>query len=166
MDISILSGDNDREKERLVQLFPFVKNIYFNQSPQDKLNKIKELQNRGKMVMMVGDGLNDAGALKQSNVGFVISSDSNNFTPACDGILNAAGFSHLQEIFGVVRKSRTLIMGAFTLALIYNIIGLGFAVQGLLSPIVAAILMPVSSVTVMIYGLLGSNFVARHLLKK
>ncbi|MBP6694980.1 MAG: heavy metal translocating P-type ATPase metal-binding domain-containing protein [Saprospiraceae bacterium] len=166
MDISILSGDNDREKERLVQLFPFVKNIYFNQSPQDKLNKIKELQNQGKMVMMVGDGLNDAGALKQSNVGFVISSDSNNFTPACDGILNAAGFSHLQEIFGVVRKSRTLIMGAFTLALIYNIIGLGFAVQGLLSPIVAAILMPVSSVTVMIYGLLGSNFVARHLLKK
>lgn len=158
MDVSILSGDNDKEKQKLSLLFPGVKSMYFNQSPKDKLLKIQELQKSGKNVMMVGDGLNDAGALQQSNVGLVISSDSNNFTPACDGIIGAVAFPNLLKILTFIKKSRLLIISAFILALTYNIIGLGFAVQALLSPVVAAILMPVSSITVMLFGVTGSRF--------
>lgn len=157
MEISILSGDTDKEKERLIELFPGVKSMYFNQSPLDKLKKIQQLQQEGKKVMMIGDGLNDAGALQQSNVGLVISGDSNNFTPACDGIINAAAFPGLLTIFNFIYKSRILIISSFILALTYNIIGLGFAVQALLSPVVAAILMPVSSVTVIVFGVLSSR---------
>ncbi|MFZ1705982.1 MAG: heavy metal translocating P-type ATPase metal-binding domain-containing protein [Saprospiraceae bacterium] len=166
MDISILSGDNDREHQRLIELFPMVKNMYFNQSPKDKLDHIKSLQSSGKKVMMIGDGLNDAGALQQSNVGLVISNDANNFTPACDGILNATGFQLLLPILNFIRNAKKIIIGAFILALMYNIIGLTFAVQALLSPVIAAILMPVSSITVMLYGVLSSTLLYRYHLKR
>ncbi len=156
--ISILSGDNDSEKERLQSLFPGIQDMYFDQSPKDKLQKIKELQEEGQNVMMIGDGLNDAGALKQSQTGLVISNDSNNFTPACDGIIGASAFKDLLKILTFIKGSKKLIIAAFILALAYNTIGLGFAVQGLLSPVIAAILMPVSSITVMLFGVLSSTF--------
>jgi P-type Cu+ transporter len=107
---------------------------------------------------MIGDGLNDAGALKQSQTGLVISNDSNNFTPACDGIIGASAFKDLLNILTFIKGSKKLIIAAFILALAYNTIGLGFAVQGLLSPVIAAILMPVSSITVMLFGVLSSTF--------
>jgi len=156
--VSILSGDNDQEKEKLKALFPEISNMHFNQKPADKLLHIKNLQKNGYKVMMIGDGLNDAGALKQSEVGIVISDHSNNFTPACDAILNAEKFKNLLSFITFLRKSRVLIMGAFVLALIYNCIGLYFAVQGLLSPVIAAILMPVSSISVMLFGVLSSKW--------
>nr|HMU03127.1 hypothetical protein [Saprospiraceae bacterium] len=57
--------------------------------------------------------------------------------------------------------ARWIIVGAFGLALLYNVIGLYFAVRGELSPVVAAILMPVSSISVVIYGMLSSSLVFR-----
>ncbi|MBC7883853.1 MAG: heavy metal translocating P-type ATPase metal-binding domain-containing protein [Saprospiraceae bacterium] len=157
--VSILSGDNDKEKARLKCFFPKNAAMIFNQSPHDKLNYIKARQYAGHKVMMIGDGLNDAGALKQSDVGIVISEDSNNFTPACDAILGADAFDHLLNYITFIRQSRWIIIGAFVLALLYNIVGLYFAVRGELSPVIAAILMPLSSITVMLYGLLTSNLV-------
>jgi Cu+-exporting ATPase len=155
--VSILSGDNNREAERLRQFFPKNATMIFDQSPLEKLNYIKSRQSLGHKILMIGDGLNDAGALKQSEVGLVISDDSNNFTPACDGILNAKYFESLLNFLLFLKQSRWIIVGAFGLAFFYNMIGLFFAVRGELSPIIAAILMPVSSITVMIYGLISSK---------
>lgn len=164
-EISILSGDNDGEESRLRLLFPQVKAMLFNQNPKDKMAYIRELQHAGKKVMMIGDGLNDAGALQQSNAGIVISSNSNNFTPACDGIIHGSVFPEMVSILGYIQQSRWLIYGAFSLALLYNIIGLAFAVQGLLSPVIAAILMPISSISVMLFGVLSSRFMFQRFLK-
>ena len=111
--------------------------------------------------MMIGDGLNDAGALKQSDVGLVIADDINNFSPACDGILSADAFSGLDRFLLYTKRIRWVIYGAFSLALLYNSIGLYFAMSGQLSPIIAAILMPLSSITIMIYGI-GLSFVLDH----
>ena len=130
--------------------------LHFEQTPKDKLNKIKELQNRGHKVLMVGDGLNDAGALKQANVGLVISDNSSNFSPACDGILSADEFGRLHLIMRYLRKAQYIIYGAFLLAFMYNSIGLYYAISGQLSPVIAAVLMPLSSITVILYGVLSS----------
>jgi Cu+-exporting ATPase len=155
--VSILSGDNDKEEERLKSFFPAHAAMIFNQTPLDKLNYIKSRQELGHKVLMIGDGLNDAGALMQSDVGIVISEDSNNFTPACDAILGAKSFERLLGYLTYLKQARYIIMGAFVMAFLYNVLGLYFAVRGELAPVVAAIIMPVSSISVMIYGLLAST---------
>jgi Cu+-exporting ATPase len=161
-NVSILSGDNDQEEERLKTFFPENATMIFNQTPLDKLNYIKSRQESGHKILMIGDGLNDAGALMQSDVGIVISDDSNNFTPACDAILGAGSFGYLLSYLTFLKKARHIIIGAFILAFLYNVVGLYFAVRGELLPVVAAILMPLSSITVMIYGLLASTITFRR----
>ena len=164
--LSLLSGDNDAEKQRLRAYFKDTKNLHFNQNPKDKLTFIELLQHADDKVMMIGDGLNDAGALEQSDVGIVITENINNFTPACDVIVSAEQFRKLPKFFEYIQKSKYVLLGAYTLALVYNVVGLSFAVQGLLSPVIAAILMPLSSVTIVVFGVGLSSFLARYYLKK
>jgi Cu+-exporting ATPase len=160
----ILSGDNDNEKDNLSQYFNIpVENMYFKQTPTDKLAFIKALQLKGRKVFMLGDGLNDAGALRQANFGMVISENQNNFTPASDAILAASKLDKLAAYLSYAIKSKKLVYLAYGFALIYNAIGLYFAVQGTLSPVVAAILMPTSSITVVVWGLSATTFFARKL---
>ena len=117
--------------------------------------------------MMIGDGLNDSGALMQRNIGVVISESDNNFTPASDGILRSRQFDKIPQLLGFAKSNRKVVYAAYVLALIYNVIGISIAVQGLLSPVIAAILMPLSSVSVVALGILGSNFLAfRYRLKR
>jgi len=158
----LLSGDTPAERSRLEHLFAEGANLKFRQSPQDKLHFIQSLQDNGHQVLMLGDGLNDAGALRQSDAGIVLTEDSNNFSPACDGILHAGRFARLPNILQYARESVRLVYAAYTLALIYNVIGLFFAVQGLLSPVIAAILMPASSVTIALFGVLSSTILAHR----
>lgn len=155
--LGVLSGDNSREQERLASLFPAGSQLLFNQKPKDKLQYIQNLQNEGHKVMMIGDGLNDAGALKQSDIGMVISSENNNFNPSCDVIVSAAVFTELPRILTFGKQLKHLLLGALLIAFLYNSIGLYFAVTGKLSPVVAAILMPTSSLSVMLYGVLVSG---------
>jgi len=161
--IIVLSGDNDGERERLRAMLPEETAMYFNQKPEDKLHFIKSLQHRGRKVMMVGDGLNDAGALKQSDVGIAISEDVNVFSPACDGILDAARFNRLFDFFKLSKKGINIIRWSFVLSLIYNLIGLGFAVSGNLAPVVAAILMPLSSISIVAFTTFATRRAGRAL---
>jgi Cu+-exporting ATPase len=163
--ISLLSGDNTSEEGRMRELFPEHAALHFNQSPKDKLLYIQKLQSEGYKVMMVGDGLNDAGALKQSDVGLVVAENNNTFTPACDAIISSQQLPYFIQILSYVKSLRMALYGAFAIAFIYNIVGLCFAVTGNLSPIVAAILMPTSSITIMVYGLLSSRWLSRKLKK-
>lgn len=161
--LSLLSGDNAREADRFKQLFKGDGKLNFNQSPKEKLNYIKRLQKKGEQVMMVGDGLNDAGALKQSDIGVVLSDKANNFNPACDVVLNAEQFDALPKVDTYLKKSKGLVFGAYLLAFIYNVIGLSFAVRGALSPVIAAILMPLSSLTIVLFGIVSSSILAHQL---
>lgn len=164
-ELYILSGDNDSERERLEMILPKGSKMYFNQKPDDKLAFIKTLQQSDKHVMMVGDGLNDAGALAQSEVGVVISENVNVFSPACDGILDAKRFDDLAQFFKLSTKAVQIIKWSFLLSFVYNIIGLSFAVTGHLSPVVAAILMPVSSISIVIFTSIMTYVYGNRLLK-
>lgn len=159
--LDLLSGDNEGEKEKLKEFFGNEKELHFKQSPFDKLTFVKKLQEKGKKVLMLGDGLNDAGALKQSDVGISISDDINNFSPACDGILNSKSFHRLGDFIKFSKLSKKVILASFIISLVYNFIGLYFAVQGTLSPVIAAILMPISSVTAVAFTTFSTTFLAK-----
>lgn len=148
--IILLSGDNPTEKEALGQVLGNDVEMHFNQLPHDKLNFIKNLQSGGSRVMMIGDGLNDAGALKQSDVGIAVTDNTSNFTPGSDAILVADSMKFLNKFIELGRKSVNTIYWSYLISVIYHGIGFYFATQGLLSPLIAAILMPVSSVSVVL----------------
>ena len=136
--------------------------LVFNQKPEQKLQFIKNLQDKGQNVMMVGDGLNDAGALAQSNVGISISENVNVFSPACDAILDASEFSRLNYFLKLSRKSITIIKMSFVLSLLYNVVGLSFAITGNLLPLVAAIIMPLSTITIVSFVTIMSNYFSKR----
>ncbi len=164
-EVYLLSGDNEREQIELSPLFG-EDNLHFSQSPQQKLDFIKALQDKGKKVLMLGDGLNDAGALQQSEVGIVVAENVNNFVPACDIIISAEKFTQIPDMSNYAVASLRVVYAAYFLAFCYNIVGLSYAVTGTLSPVVAAILMPLSSLTIVIFGVIGSQLAARKTLDK
>jgi Cu+-exporting ATPase len=137
--------------------------MLFNRTPQEKLEFVKNLKRHGQKVLMLGDGLNDAGALKQSSVGIVVAENTNNFTPACDAILHADEFARLPQFIEMAEAGVKIVNRAYFVAAMYNIVGLSYAVSGNLSPLVAAILMPMSSVTIVLFGTLSGNWKASRL---
>ncbi|WP_299556157.1 heavy metal translocating P-type ATPase metal-binding domain-containing protein [Seonamhaeicola sp.] len=162
-DLAILSGDNEGEKENLTKLLPSKTKLLFNQKPEDKLEYIEYHQSEGANVLMIGDGLNDAGALAQSNVGIAISENVNVFSPACDAILDASKFNELTNYLKISKSAIKIIKWSFALSFIYNIIGLYFAVTGQLAPVVAAILMPLSSISIVVFTTICTNSIGRKL---
>jgi Cu+-exporting ATPase len=149
--MALLSGDNDEERKNLSPYFD-TNRLLFNQKPQDKLNFIKREQEAGYHVLMIGDGLNDAGALRQSNVGIALSEDVQAFSPACDAILDASRFDQLTDFLQFSKTALTIVKASFILSLVYNFVGIGWAVSGQLSPVMAAIFMPLSSVSVVLFA--------------
>ena len=146
--LHLLSGDHPTEKNNLIQILGNDVTLLFEQSPADKLNYIQQLQSQGRKVMMVGDGLNDAGALQKSNVGVAVTDQSHLFTPASDAILEGGQMSGFDGLVDYAKKAKLIIVFIFILSIIYNIIGLYFATSAQLSPMVAAILMPISSISI------------------
>lgn len=160
--LHLVSGDNDSELNFLSNIFN-VKRIRFNQSPHDKLEYIKNLEIVGNKVMMIGDGLNDSGALMSANTGVSITEDESSFTPSSEVICHSDSLSLLPKVIDFCNKGRNIVLVSFGTALLYNIIGLSFAINGNLSPLIAAILMPISSTTIIIISLIGTKYYSRKL---
>lgn len=160
-ELSALSGDDEGEKENLEKVFGADSRIRFRQSPEDKLDFIKLIQSLQKRVLMIGDGLNDAGALAQSNVGIAVTENISSFSPACDAILDANELNKIPEFLKFSKLSIRIITFSFIISFIYNAVGLSFAVEGLLTPIIAAILMPMSSISVVIFATLSTTLFAK-----
>jgi len=160
-NLYLLSGDNDKERDSLRAYFKQDEKMFFNQSPADKLNFIQALQQQNKKVVMIGDGINDAGALKAAHVGISVTENTAHFSPASDVIMDAGEFLNFPKYFDFAKKTLKVIHISFIVSLIYNLLGLSFAVQGTLSPLFAAVLMPISSVTVIVFTTLTTTFFAK-----
>jgi Cu+-exporting ATPase len=159
-ELTLLSGDNEKQRDTFAPMF--AGRMEFNQSPLDKLEFIHGLQRAGKRVMMVGDGLNDSGALKQSDVGVAVVENVSAFSPASDVIMSAAMVSQLDAVLRFSRRATGIVRLSFALSSLYNVIGISIAAGGLLAPIVCAILMPISSVSVVAFACGATAWVARR----
>jgi P-type Cu+ transporter len=157
--LALLSGDNPRMAETLRPIFG--EKMRFSQTPQGKLDYIKELQKDGRKVMMIGDGLNDAGALRESKIGIALTEDIQAFSPSCDAILDADRFDQLAKYVKFSKTALMIVKLSFLLSVVYNIMGVGWAASGQLSPVVAAIFMPLSTLSVVLFSVGLTWLVAR-----
>lgn len=161
--LSLLSGDHAGQQMLMRSIFGKHSTLLFEQKPLDKLAFVARMQQLKHKVLMIGDGLNDAGALQQSDTGITLADDVNNFTPACDAIMEASQFTKLPDWLSLARAGRNIINASFGVSLLYNIGGLFFAMQGKLNPMIAAILMPASTLTIILLSTSATTLTAWYL---
>ncbi|PST82767.1 heavy metal translocating P-type ATPase [Pedobacter yulinensis] len=149
--IHVLSGDTAKDRQTLKKILPPGTRMRFGASPHAKLDYIASLQQAGRKVIMLGDGLNDAGALRQSDFGIAVTEDVNAFSPGCHAIMKADALAYLPRFAGLASDAMRIIKWSFVISSLYNCLGLYFAVQGTLYPLVAAVLMPLSTLTIVIF---------------
>ena len=160
-EVYLLSGDA-RPADDFWEAFLPAERLHFAMSPFGKEAFVRELRERGGRVLMVGDGLNDTGALRAADAGLAVSEEDGAFSPASDAIVAADRLGRLPAVLTACRRLRGVTRAAYLLALAYNLVGLSYAVSGALSPVVAAILMPLSSVSVVAVACGGSYLLYRH----
>lgn len=158
--LHLLSGDAMADRTVLDTIFPGGTPMHFGQDPHSKLKYIESLQFSGARVMMLGDGLNDAGALRKSDLGIAVTDNVNNFSPGCDGILKGENLGKLTNFIAQAKSAVKIVKWSFGIATIYNLAGVYFAVQGELSPLMAAVLMPMSTVTIITFTNIANRIVA------
>ena len=158
----VLSGDNNKEESKLKEWFGNESTLLFNQSPQSKLYFVESLKAKGRNVMMIGDGLNDAGALKISDVGIALTEDVTSFSPSSDGIMDANSLVKLNQFLKISKAGINIIKISFIISILYNAVGLTLAVQGLLTPVFSAILMPLSSITVVVFTTVSVSLIGKY----
>jgi Cu+-exporting ATPase len=159
--LCLISGDNDREAGRWAPVFGAA--MAFRQSPEAKLEVVQALARQGRRVLMLGDGLNDAGALAAAHVGLAVSDATACVVPACDAVIAGGRVRHLGAVLWYARRAHHVILLAFAISVVYNVVALSLAVGGALTPLLSAILMPVSSLTVVGLGAGAMRLAARRL---
>ena len=127
-------------------------------SPDGKREAVRALQAKGRVVAMVGDGVNDAAALALADVGVAVQGGMGASIVAADIVLTREGVRPLLEIITGSRRLRAIIRRNVTFSLIYNVSVSALALAGLVGPLLAAVLMPLSSLTVVLSSTLTRTF--------
>jgi Cu+-exporting ATPase len=161
-EVCLLSGDDDSERNRWAHVFGT--RMRFRQTPQDKLSFVADARRRGRYVLMIGDGLNDAGALAAADVGLAVSDETACVVPACDAVIAGTRLADLPAFLRYAARARSVVFVCFVVSIAYNAVGLTLALSGALTPLASAILMPVSSLTIVGFSTGAMRWSARRML--
>jgi P-type Cu2+ transporter len=127
-------------------------------SPEAKLARVSDLRAKGERVFMVGDGVNDAGAMAAATVGFAVHGGAETCLRAADVFATRSGLSPVVDAVIGSRRTLSAIRRGIVISLGYNLVSVLLAVLGILSPLLAAILMPLSSISVVSLALRARSF--------
>lgn len=156
--VSILSGDhNDVVSHVGERLGISAADVRGEATPEDKVAYVESVAREGRVVM-VGDGVNDAAALSAATVGIAVHGGAEASLAAADVYLNRPGLSAIVELLGAARTTLRTIRRSLAISLAYNTIAASLAMAGLIGPLVAAILMPISSFTVLALAFFSPTF--------
>ena len=144
--VQLLSGDRPVSADSWLTLFRG--HAHFGLTPEHKMAAVNAERHEGRRVLMVGDGLNDAGALMAADIGLAVSDNTACLVPACDGVIRGGLLPQLPIVLAYARRARRVIAICFVTSVAYNVIGLSLALTGALTPLATAILMPTSSLTI------------------
>jgi Cu2+-exporting ATPase len=155
----ILSGDHQTVVEGVArQLGIGLEQTRGGRTPEAKLERIAELRRRGERVIMVGDGVNDAAAMAAASVGIAVHGGAETCLRAADVFATRSGLSPITEAVRGSRRTLAAIRRGIAISLTYNVLGVGLAAFGMLSPLLAAIMMPLSSISVVSLALRAKTF--------
>jgi len=148
IDVLIMSGDRQSVVDYVAQQLD-IQHAFGQLSPRDKAAKIRALQQEGKIVAMVGDGINDAAALAMADVSFAMKSGSDVAQQTASATLMRQSVNQLADGIFIAQATLTNIKQNLFFALIYNLLGIPLAALGYLSPVIAGGAMALSSVSVL-----------------
>ena len=160
-ELVLLSGDTSRDASAFEPMFGT--NMWFSQSPTEKVERVREIQRGGKRVLMVGDGLNDASAFNAADVSIAVSDRTSTLAPASDVVVNGDNVVNVGTLLRYASSMRTVVWICFVFTVFYNILGFTLAVQGVLSPVITAVLMPISNLVVIGISIGGARLLYRRL---
>ncbi|MBU3742913.1 MAG: HAD-IC family P-type ATPase, partial [Candidatus Kapabacteria bacterium] len=160
-EVYLVSGDSERDAPLFRDTFGSDR-MRFGASPFDKINVLEQLGSSGGHTMMIGDGLNDAGGMRAARVGVAVSDETSTLVPACDVIIGGDHLRDIAPLIGYARRLRDLIRFSLVFSMVYNVIGVALAVSGALTPVVVAIMMPISSLIVTAVSVLGARWFGRQ----
>ncbi len=160
MEVYILSGDHETVVERVASTLDLpLRNALGSVDPEDKRAFVTSLvSEQGKVVVMVGDGVNDAAALQAADVGIAVQGGSTASLVAADVFLTRPGLDTIADLFKGARVVIRVIKRNLWISLGYNILGAGAAIAGLVTPLMAAIAMPISSLVVVLSSIFQHSF--------
>ncbi len=147
IEVMMLTGDHQKSAMRVANEVG-ISEVFYELSPEDKLEKLTQLQNDGKVVVMVGDGVNDILALAQADIGIVMGSGSDVAIEVGDVVLLDDSLKSLLESLKIAKTTFDLIKQNFAISLVYNALTIPLAIAGYVIPLVAAISMSLSSLLV------------------
>ncbi len=147
-EVGILSGDHPDIVDRIGHRLGLpAEACHGGLSPEDKLAIVRDAT--AATTVMVGDGANDAAALAAADVGIAVRGGAEVSLRAAPVFVGSGGLAALGRLVHAARNTTALIYTAFAVSLTYNVVAVGLAMAGLISPLVAAVLMPISSVSVL-----------------
>ncbi|MBU3016072.1 heavy metal translocating P-type ATPase [Poseidonibacter lekithochrous] len=149
IEVIMLTGDNDQVASKISTLLN-IKKYLSKQTPISKAEYIKKLRSEGKIVVMVGDGVNDSVALSNSDVAIAMGTSADISMEVSDIVLLNSSLISLKDAFEISNKTYKFIKQNLVISLVYNLITIPFAMFGYVIPLVAALSMSLSSLIVVL----------------